>query len=234
MRRAAIIAALLFALPVTAGGPAYTGYTGYTGAYGPAGGNATAPVPNLIPDSWQFESAAWSGTTAAVTVFPNQASVLGDGHASIMKNNGAGPPSAAWYQETQTNGILMNQGTQYTFSAYYKRVASAATITGELRLYNITVPSFINAKYSINTSGVMTLGTASTGVTPALVSLGDGWYRLSGSFTISGLGLGWAEGNSVRIQMMLWDGSIDTTMFLQIAGVQINAGLAASAYQEKP
>lgn len=248
MRARAVVAAflVLLFLPATSliGGPPLPGYAGGYDHNGYSDGTAyesetlllsygTPQPPNLLPDSWQFTEAVWSGVSAAASVFPSQVDLWGGNTASIVKNNGVGPPSAAWYQESLAAGIPVPAG-EVTLSAYYKRVASAGTITGELRLYNLTRSSLCSANYSITTGGVLTIVGATTGVTGAAEALPDAWYRVSASFDISALGLGWVVGDSVRPQLMLWNGSTDATLFIMLAGVQLNEGATASTYQEKP
>lgn len=233
MKRRAAVAALL---PLLLAGFALA--QGYDGGYSsggyaaPPGYADTAPVGvdvNLLANSWQFESAAWGGATAGVTVFPGQPDPYGGSKASVLAN----PGGVAGHTEISA-GFELPEGDTFTVSAWYKRLASAASIVGYLRVYNVPRANYAQSSYSISSiSNVLSNPSNSTGVAGQVVPGGSDWYRLAGTLTVSALGLGWQAGDEIQVRLVPWSTSTDTDLFVQLAAVQFNAGPLAG-YQEQP
>lgn len=176
---------------------------------------------NLLTYTEQFDNAAWGKQAATVTA-DNTTSPIGTATADRLADNNAGGTGSVWV----TQNVTVSTSTVHTYSVYAK-VDGLSWLS--LDLINFTTPGNISNFFDVG-SGVV--GTVGVGVTTAITSVGNGWYRCSVTFTThSSDTLG-----TVRVRLATADNNLtvdlDGTSSLFIWGAQLETGSTATDYQK--
>ena len=124
---------------------------------------------NLLTYSEQFDNAAWTKTNSTITA---NAIVSPDGTTTADK-----------VEETATTGqhLVTQSVTVVTASSYSMSVYAKAAERPIIRITDTSSLSSINADLSLGT-----IVSSSLVTNPQIAAVGNGWYRITGSFTSSG------------------------------------------------
>lgn len=166
---------------------------------------------NLIPYSQTFDS-NWSLYQSTVI---RNAAIAPDGSfmAAKLMNNGAG--------EQSLKGPVFSfaSGTTYTTSVYAK--------AGEQTTFQGTISSTLSSAGGLTAVFNLangTIGSVSGGLTAAIQSVGNGWYRCSWTFACTNS----TSTNAVWVNMAM--NTADTTKGMYFWGAQLETGSAVTTY----
>lgn len=168
---------------------------------------------NLLTHTEQFSNSAWA--LGGSTLLPNNA-VAPDGTTTADKISE--DSTTGVHRLLNNAGITVSSGVTYTWSVYVK--ASERSV---VRFIN---NNLVGATFDLDNGAASS--NISAGITPAAVSVGNGWYRLS----ISGLTATTIERLVVQIVVggtTSYTGVTGSGIF--VWGAQLEVGSTATAYQ---
>jgi hypothetical protein len=172
---------------------------------------------NLLLWTQQFDNAAWTKTRTTVTA---NTTVAPDGTSTADKLVEDTTASSTHFTAQSAN---YTAGTTYTLSVSVK---AAGRNWFDIQLPAALMGTIRNAFFDVSNG---TVGTVTSGVTAAIVSLGNGWYRCSVTFTATA-----SAGTGSAFLLANADNSIsytgDGTSGLFIWGAQLEAASAATTY----
>jgi hypothetical protein len=175
---------------------------------GPTGLIQWAPN-NLVTNSEQFDNAAWTKSNSTVTA---NAAVAPDGTSTADKLVEAATTSSHYVLQAPTV-----TATTHVFSVYAK--------AGERSFVSLGFDG-LNVWFNLTTGAV---GTIEAGLTAAIVSVGDGWYRCSAIRTVTVAGSKSSVIYSASADNALsYTGNGTSGIF--IWGAQLELGSAATTY----
>ena len=134
-------------------------------------GKITYAPANLLLQSQDFDTASWSKTRTTVTA---NATVAPDGTSTADKLVEDTTASSTHFTAQSAN---YTAGTTYTLSVSVK---AAGRNWFDIQLPAALMGTIRNAFFDVSNG---TVGTVTSGVTAAIVSIGNGWYRCSVKFT---------------------------------------------------
>jgi hypothetical protein len=178
--------------------------------------NTPASV-NLLLQTQQFDNAAWSKVRTTITA---NSTVAPDGTSTADKLVEDTTASSTHFTSQSAN---YTAGTTYTLSVSVK--------AAERSWFDIQLPAALmgtirNAFFDVSNG---TVGTVTSGVTAAIVSTGNGWYRCSVTFTPTA-----SAGTGSAFLLANADNSIsytgDGTSGLFLWGAQLEVGSTATTY----
>jgi prepilin-type N-terminal cleavage/methylation domain-containing protein len=175
---------------------------------------------NLFPSSEDFSSSSWSKSRTNVTV--NTATAPGGNLAADTISNSAGGSGAYHYVP---QGIPLISTEIYTLSVYAKSKTGSGWIW---LLSETTGDAFSFFNLNIGSIGVVPANTSSS-ITP----MGNGWYRLSVTFTKSSInkseeiGFGLSQVNGIPN----WNSSdLANSQEVYLWGAQLEVGSFTTSY----
>ena len=164
---------------------------------------------NLVTNSEQFDNAAWTKSNSTVTA---NAAVAPDGTSTADKLVEAATTSSHYVLQAPTV-----TATTHVFSVYAK--------AGERSFVSLGFDG-LNVWFNLTTGAV---GTIEAGLTAAIVSVGDGWYRCSAIRTVTVAGSKSSVIYSASADNALsYTGNGTSGIF--IWGAQLELGSAATTY----
>jgi hypothetical protein len=175
---------------------------------------------NLVTYSEDFTDASWARLNVATPVANNVGPDGLQNSAYTLTDNSSGGTGGVYFY-TDISGLALS--TAYTWSAYIK----ADQLTwAYLEVNNLTSPANGGVYINLSTGA---LGTVSVGYTANVQSAGNGWYRVSISFTTTTDSSGRflirpAEANDDNTV------DLDGTSSILIYGAQLEAGSTPSSY----
>jgi len=181
---------------------------------------------NLLVRSEELvEGVGWTAASTTTTVTQNAIANPLNGQVTA-DNVDITDVSASRFQQTS---LPLLASTQYTISGYFKNNTMTTGQTFDFRLSNFLAgPNDCIAAARINLfDGSVTdvsSGSGISGTSVAMVALGDGWYRVSVTFT-SGSG---AATSSAGVQLIRSSNAANFYAF----GFQYELGASATAYQK--
>lgn len=197
----------------------------YSNASGRPGGGSYVGAPqgplgiNLLPDSWQFESAAWEGGSTNMDYTAGVADPFGDNHATLV-TSANGTPNASMKNSPGVTVIgddaVASFRVKFHNSSFGMRLVANAQVKGPTFTWSEGVPSAPDG----------------TGFVSSVQDLGAGWFRAICVFDLVLLGMEGATDFVIRV--LPWAASSNVGDGSFIAGVQLEPGTVPGPYLEKP
>lgn len=193
-------------------------------------GRRGAGVVNLLADSWQMQSAFWSGDNPNFTEFGGQADPWGGTSGFIIMSDGA---ASAWQIKDQATGQVYAAPASICLSAFYKGFTGAQCNGYQsLRFYNVTDAALYAQQFNCNsTTGAVTLGGTPWADGSGVIDLGSGWYRLYVALDLAGRVL---NAKTIKARVECFNGTPAIGQMFYLTGLQVNAGLTPAPYQRRP
>lgn len=186
-----------------------------------------AGQPNLLANSWQFDSVFWGGAAANWTVTGGQADVFGNTKATVFTALGA---ASAWGAEVSTQFQIISDDGPVCYSAYY-RAGTPSSAYGSLRLYDHTFSTLHSQAYSVFGDSSIGLASSTNIDGSGIQSVGGGWYRIHLVLDLPNRG---TSGDMFSARLELFPSAPTAGQSLYVCGLMLNYGSAPVPYAEAP